>query len=455
MSSVKFAYSYRFESAVETTTSRSRLRLATCSTPEEHPYFYSGALVRPQVAADALLAVARVARTRFFKPASMPGSLELRVDPVVTADGARLRFESFSQCCGVYARADLLPAAIDGEFASRGTTNVDFNQPMRTALAQLGSGRERAGLNVGADRVELERLSGKLIERKVPLPVRWLKGFVEVQSYASRLKLVRELSGPETRRFLATLSPRVEAFSRAWLVIGGRQFRISRTKSGDAIAVGGIGRLKLLKPMARHVKGMRIYGADGTAASGWDLDFGDSRLQLILSPDASRGFSGEGQVLSTLARRDSANALAQVRAALSWHAVLTPEDLMAHLDGDADAAAGALAGLGSRGLVGYDLAQGAWFHRVLPFDMDAVERLHPRLVNARKIVEANAFRILSAEPGQAEALVEGTGTTHRIRQSGDDFTCTCDWFVKHEGEAGPCKHVLAVQIALEAREVEA
>ena len=55
----------------------------------------------------------------------------------------------------------------------------------------------------------------------------------------------------------------------------------------------------------------------------------------------------------------------------------------------------------------------------------------------------------------AEALVEGTGTTHRVRQEGDGFTCTCDWFYKHEGEAGPCKHVLAAQIALEAAEDEA
>jgi len=456
MAGVNFAYAYPFESAVEMRAGRSRLRLATCSAPDEHPYFYSGALVRPQVAADALLTVARVARTRFFTPASMLGSLEMRVDPVVTADGARLRFESFSQCCGVYARADLLPDAIDGDFAARGTTNVDFNQPMRTALAQLGGGREQAGLNVGADAVELQRLSGKVVERKVPLPVRWLKGFVEVQTYASRLKLVRELSGPEARRFLATLPPEVSTYDRVKLTVNGRQLRLSRTPSRDSIVVGGIGRLKALKPMARHARGMRIYSAEGTAASGWELDFGDSRLQLILSPDASRGFSGEGQVLEILARKDSANALAKVRAALSWQAVLTPNDLAAHLDGDADAATGALAALGSRGLVGYDLAEGAWFHRVLPFDMTAVERLHPRLVNARKVVAENALRILSAEPGQVEALVEGTGTTHRVRQEGSGLTCTCDWFYKHEGEAGPCKHVLAVQIALEeAAEAEA
>jgi hypothetical protein len=454
MASVQFAYAYPFESTVDEAAGRQRLRLATCSAAEEYPYFYSGALVRPPVASEALLTVARVARTRFYIPPGMLQRILLAADPVVTADGARLRFESFSACCGAYARADLLPAAIDGDFASRGTTNVDFNQPMRAALAQLGGGREQAGLKVGADAVELERLAGKVVERKVPLPVRWLKGFVEVQAYAARLKLLRELPGPEARRFLASIPNQVKARDRAWLVIGGRQLRLSRTPSRDTIEVGGIGRLQALKQVARHAKALRIYGAEGTSASGWELEFGDSRLQLILSPDASRGFSGEGQVLEILARKDADAALAKVRAALSWQAALTPEALAAQLGGDADAAAGALAALGSHGLVGYDLAEGAWFHRVLPFDMDAVEKLHPRLVNARKIVEAGALKILNAEPGKAEAQVEGTDTTHRVRETDGGFTCTCPWYADKVGEAGPCKHILAVQIALDEPEDE-
>lgn len=452
MAAIQFAYAYPFESAVEETGGHQRLRLATCSAPEEHPYFYSGALVRPPVAAEALLAVARVARTRFYIPPGMLARILLAADPVVTADGARLRFESFSACCGVYARADLLPEAINGDFASRGTTNVDFNQPMRAALAQLGGGREQAGLNIGADTVELERLAGKVVERKVPLPVRWLKGFVEVQAYASRLGLVRELPGPGARRFLASIPNQVKARDRTWLVTGGRQLRLSRTPARDAIEVGGIGRLQALKQVARHARSLRIYGAEGTAASGWELDFGDSRLQLILSPDASRGFSGEGQVLEILARKDADSALAKVRAALSWQAVLTPEALAVQLGGDAHAAAGALAALGSHGLVGYDLAEGAWFHRVLPFDMDAVEKLHPRLVNAREIVEAGALKLINAEPGKAEAMVEGTDTTHRVRETDGGFTCTCPWYADKAGEAGPCKHVLATQIALEEQE---
>lgn len=453
MAAVKFAYTYPFESVVEEAGGRPQLRLATCTAPDEHPHFFSGALVRPPVAAEAMMAVAQVARSRFQMTTTEIGRrMAAAADPVVTADGTRLRFESFSQCCGVYARADLLSGAIDGEFLSRGTTNVDFNQPMRAALAQLGGGREQAGLNVGADAVALERLSGKVVERKVPLPVRWLKGFVEVQAYASRLRLVRELPGPEARRFLASLPGKESGRYRTWLKTGDRQLRFASKKSDAAIEVGGVGRLQVVRQLARHARTLRIYGGDGTAVSGWELDFGDSRLQVILSPENSRGFSGEGQVLEVLARKDADAALSKVRAALSWQSVLTPDDLAARVGATPEEAAGALALLGSRGLVGYDLADGAWFHRVLPFDMDAVEKLHPRLVNARKIVAAGALKIVNAEPGKAEALVEGTETTHKVREQDGGFSCTCPWYADKAGEAGPCKHVLAVQIALEERE---
>jgi hypothetical protein len=57
-------------------------------------------------------------------------------DPVVTAADGRLPFEAFSQCCGVYAGADLLPDMLSAETCGKGTTNVDFNAPMPAVLAQ-------------------------------------------------------------------------------------------------------------------------------------------------------------------------------------------------------------------------------------------------------------------------------------------------------------------------------
>ena len=69
---------------------------------QAHPRFFSGFVTSPEPVALALLAVAEVARTRYYQPTS-PASR----DPVVTCSRERLRFESFSGCCGVYARVDV------------------------------------------------------------------------------------------------------------------------------------------------------------------------------------------------------------------------------------------------------------------------------------------------------------------------------------------------------------
>ena len=118
----------------------------------------------------------------------------------------------------------------------------------------------------------------------------------------------------------------------------------------------------------------------------------------------------------------------------------------------------ALGTLGSRGLVGYDLAEGAYFHRELPFDLAPVESLHPRLLDARRLVNEGGVRVVTRERGQdgeqAEALVRGTEVEHRVRIGPSGARCTCPWFSKYQGTRGPCKHVLAVQIVLSRDEID-
>ena len=90
------------------------------------------------------------------------------------SSGDRLRFESFSGCGGVHARLDLLPDAPTEQPVRSGSTNVDFNEGMRAALA----GATVAGpllLSVGADAVAVTTLGTSATERKVTLPERWLK----------------------------------------------------------------------------------------------------------------------------------------------------------------------------------------------------------------------------------------------------------------------------------------
>jgi predicted nucleic acid-binding Zn finger protein len=126
-------------------------------------------------------------------------------------------------------------------------------------------------------------------------------------------------------------------------------------------------------------------------------------------------------------------------------------DLEATTGLDATAISAALAGLAASGLLGVDLADGGYFHRELPFDLEATDRRQPRLRDARRIVSADGVRIESSGDEELVAWVAGSGVEHRVRMSANGATCTCPWFGRHQGARGPCRHVLAVQLATMGR----
>ncbi|HZD67905.1 MAG TPA: SWIM zinc finger family protein, partial [Actinomycetes bacterium] len=148
MSGLVHSYTYRARSTADPTTRRVDLETSggvSTTGRVAHPRFFTGFIGAAEQAAAGLLALADVAQARYYNP-----QLTALRDPVVTCGGDRLRFESFSGCCGVYARLDVLSAALDGEVVDRGTTNVDVNGPLRLALARVGGG-DPLRLSVGPD----------------------------------------------------------------------------------------------------------------------------------------------------------------------------------------------------------------------------------------------------------------------------------------------------------------
>jgi hypothetical protein len=441
---IDFTYRYPFSSTLERDERGANLRLATCSRDAEHPHFFDGALRDPRVVGDMLLILSEVVRTHFFMPRP-PAAL----DPVLTSSDAMLRLEGFSGCCGVYARVDLPGEAFDSELQGRGTTNVDFNDPMRAALTRIRRD-EPVRLAVGRAGVELTRAGETTVEKKVKLPVRWIKGFSEVQAYQPSLVERHELSGAEARRLLREL-PRSAAAKRAsFLVPGGRSLRWSQRERSGAIRVSGPHRVRVLEPLVAHARGLRIWYDEHVGTSAWEVSFERGRFFQMISPEVFRGFSGEGQVLETLARDEWRALLPAVRAQLTWQAQLDAVALAARLDvGEADVEA-ALAALGAHGLAGYDASARAYFHRELPFDLAAVEQLQPRLRSARALLaEARATLVDCVGEDGFDLAVAGTDVQHYVRLRPEGDRCSCPWFSKHRGKRGPCKHVLAGRLLIE------
>jgi hypothetical protein len=418
-----------------------RLGLATSggralSGPAVAPRFFSGLVTQAAPAAAALLGLADVAMARYHQP--RPGSGGWMRDPVVTCNGDRLRFESFSSCGGVYARLDLLEGALDGEVIDRGTTNVDVNGPLREALARVGP-RDPLHLGVGLDELVVTTTDGAVVEKKVPLPERWLRGFAEVQVIASGMDQRGELTGMAAVRFLRSLPRR----GTVWVTQAGRELKVHDHEVPGSVQLASPNRLGTLMPLLRFARALRVHGPADAGSSAWELELPGMRYTLTLSPERWRGFSGEGQVLDDLATDEAEDDADVVGMLLNFEPEIEIGLLADRAGIPAARVRAALTRLGVAGRVGYDLAEAAHFHRELPYDKDHVMALNPRLAGARRLVEEGAVRLA----GESATVVTSGGER---RVSLADGSCTCEWWWDHRGSRGPCKHVLAARIAARA-----
>ncbi len=406
----------------------------------DHPEFFEGLLAYPDVAAAALLTIADVAAKRYadLGQAAMIAGL----DPVVTSGGDRLRFESFSACNGVYARFDLLPDGIDTGRVSPGTTNVDFNQPLRFALANIGRG-ELLHLGVGAEGLRVATLDEHHIERPVQLPDRWIRGLAETPLLLQEVTHRASVQGPRITKLLVDLPVGEGPGPTAFLRATPRGIRAIPLESPDTVRVAGTARLGAARRISRFARRLDIYaGPHGTSA--WNFELPGGRVLLFLTPSPWRGFSGEGSLLKLLTADRSEQHAHTVLQQLNWAQQIETASLARATGLDSADVDSGLAWLAASGKVGFDVAGQHWFHRELPLDTrDALVRRNPRLSGARRLEEAGAV-----SGGPITWHVESSESTYVVTNEGRNRNrCTCAWEREHHGQRGPCKHILAVLLA--------
>jgi hypothetical protein len=405
--------------------------------------FFQGWADRSDVVAAGLLAVAQVARTRFSTPANMIQAVVAAADPIVTSDGERLRFESLSACCGVYARLDLLGDGIHGEVLRTGTTNIDVNLSLRDALIRVTRG-EPLHLDIGTDHLHVQTLDADVVEERVDLPARWTRSLAEVPMALTPMERRFRLSAVDARRLLQGL-PSTGSRGSLWLSPAGGTAVVAGRPEEGAVHLSGPERLRPLLPLLRIAAGVIVHGPDladaEPGASSWKVELPGARLTMVLSPETSRAFSGEGGVLGALVDDDAMADAARVGDALAARQRASATTLAAATGLDPAAAASALRALGHLGRVGFDLVDGEHYWRALPLPDTTLEAMHPRLVDARALVAAGAV-IIDGE----EAVVRSGATAYRLTRDARTWRCTCAWAAQTGGSRGECKHALAAAL---------
>ena len=148
---------------------------------------------------------------------------------MLTSNEDRLRFESFSGCCGVHARLDLLPDALDEGPRASGTTNVDFNHvrsrfPAAGRRASVRSRALCAGMTLvaeltGPDALRFVRgiprrgaacLAGPQRLAELSPPLRFARGFSGEGALLESLADVGLTADAELMSVLPAWSPRID-----------------------------------------------------------------------------------------------------------------------------------------------------------------------------------------------------------------------------------------------------
>lgn len=404
------------------------------------PCFFWGNIANPFIMARCLIALSNTVKSSFNMS---PFQLSLLKDPIVTAGNGRIRFEGFSHCAGVYARVDVLPDGLDGEFLENGTTNVDFNQPMLTALGSIRQ-KEKVMLSIGQKEVGLHVEGSKVVERKVPLPTKWIKGLSTVQIYLSKTEEAYTFNKIQTLQLFRGI-PKGTVKNDYYLTVRGNTPMFTPVKSANAICIGGLHRLRLLEPLIPYIDSMKVFPHPAMQSTTWQLYFGNIRFSFSLSRDAWRGFSGEGAALESLIEEVSDKWIDALDKYAYANQAFNPTLFAINEQLDFDRVDNLTARLAAMGLLGYDLDDNQFFYRRLPFKLNRIMSLNPRMKGADKLIEEGKVEIVSNTPQRIEARVEGSGVRHTVILDNQIERCTCEWYSKYQGERGPCKHVLAVK----------
>ena len=431
------------------------LALAPALTPVgivENPHFFAGYAIQPQILARGLLVLADVTSTRYFK--YTPVSLR---DPILSAQGDRLRAECFSACNGVYARLDLLQQGFEGEIGF-GTTNVDIGMELRTALTQVKQ-QDKLHLAIGGDGLttthtakptdNIAYMPKKVLERPVQMPDRWVRALGNAAEIHKGMKAVFKLEGIGAQAFIASLPPATSKNQAGWLVPspGNKGAKLSPRRMPNAAYISGIHRLNALKRVMTSIKAITVYAPTDNEPGAFmiEADLPGIRITLSLTSEAWQGYSGEGALLTSLAEPDVLEDADSISSLLTFEAVIDEAQLMHRWNITSDRVKAAMAVLAVSGKVGFDAYDNAYFHRELPDDPNRVLKDNPRLVAAQKLTDAvrpNGDNLWLVTSKEAEYQVIYNPPEENAAR------CTCTWYLNHLNKRGPCKHILAVQLKI-------
>ena len=427
------------------------LSIAPALTPngiENDPLFFNGEIINPTIISGGLLVLADIVSTRYFKYVPVD-----QRDPILSAQGDRLRAECFSACNGVYARMDVFQSALDGDILY-GTTNVDIGNNLRKSLLNIRQG-DRLKFRIGDEGLKTLHsknldngsvLTDIVTQRPVKMPDRWIRALGNCAMLHQNMKYKFHVEGMQAKSFIAMLPPVTGKEKSGWLTPTKTGVMLKSREEKNSVYISGLHRLSALKKIMSNVNSIFFYAPENGEPGQMMIEvcMTGANITLSLTAKSYEGYSGEGALLDSLSTPKILECADKIDNILNFESRLDIDKISKTIGIVKNDMNDAMELLAVSGKLGFDVREKSFFHRELPDDPDRVLKDNPRLVGAKKLVEDTEYiddNIWHVKSGD---------TTYRVIYPTDEnlenAKCTCTWYLKHQNGRGPCKHILAVKL---------
>jgi hypothetical protein len=484
---VEVALAYDYRSSLATLLGGAKLDFA--ANLRRRPVAFRGGVREPLLLRQLLLALNDTITSDMVS--WLDDAWRRTLDPVITVHHDQLFFEAFSNDQSTYARLSAPLEAFDiADEVRYGTTNIDFNPGLRSALTEMRSSRATE-LRVGGGGLGVATTTGGVtsehFERKVDVPDTWVKGFLQVQGALAMpmfrfdvrpvdlLTAItffvenRPPSLPHGMRFQfqpgSPISLVLEPWERAFTLRDTQYAGYART-----VRLWGRKRLELLRDVLPFVDRVTVGVLGRGLPHLYQCQCGPYRFTLVLSGWTRSDWSKDAS-FDLLAPRVAADDLAinRVYAYLGEHLAATPTQVAGDTGlprGDVEQI---LFQLCRAGRAMAEPISGRYRLRELfaeALDVDQLFAPDPRLTAGRHLLEAGRVSLETIYPrdqhpeGKPEVRAEGhvrdDGTEYAVIVSVDDEgrlrygRCGCPFFQANIMARGPCAHIMAARLALDA-----
>lgn len=412
------------------------------------------------------------------------------LDPVITVHHDQLFLEAFSPDQSSYLRLATPLTAFEPEGEVRyGTTNIDFNADLRGALQRL-RGARRTSFSVGAGGFGVTTAIGsgtqEHFERKVDIPDNWVKGFLQVQGALTMPRFSFDIHPVDLLSVLAYQQEhkvRRPPYGMRYELRGGEPITLvlepweQHFTLRDAVYTGyertvrvwGRKRLSLLQGVLPYADRVTVGVLGRGLPHLYTCHCGPYDLTLVLSGWTTSEWSKDAafDLLAPRAAPDP-RQVERVYAFLGEHLVASVRTIAGETSIPDRVVERALFQLCRAGRVMADPTTGRYRLRELfaaPLDVDTLFAPDPRLAAARQLVDAGGVTLRDIHPptpGQgrqetrAEATVRDGAASYPVTVAVDDTgrvrfgRCACPFFEANLMSRGPCAHILAARLALDA-----